>query len=225
MRSLALFLPLTACVWETPVTLAELRPTLAFRGGPESLLGDMTFDDTNLPSCAVFVGSFSATINGERVDIDEPWVSTDQYCLESPIDFTFEDPPTAEVATFVMADDSLEIAAKLGDTYMPRTLGLASDAEVPIGELLTFRWDHPGDLLRYKPRVVVDQGGPLHTWANTEVTVDGDLIQFELPIDKVHPGPTVLEIVMTTDDVTFPCTGSTCELYAWPRASQSVVLR
>lgn len=208
---------------ETEVSLADLGPSLHFFGTHEALLGTIRFA-RELPDCAVFDDSFRATVNGAPVQIDWPYVSTSSYCLEPELDFSFEDPPTDGTATFVLADDSMTITAKLGDHYLPRTFSIESGEPVVKGTTVTLRWSHLSDLSHYLPRVAF-QAGPLLNWYTDDVSIDGDLISFEVPAEG-GPGAytSVLNVYMRTDNETVPCTNAVCTIVDGPAAAQEVAV-
>ncbi len=206
---------------ETEVSLAELGPSLHFFGTHEALLGTISFARP-LPDCAVFDDSFRATVNDVPVEIDWPYVSTTSYCLEPELDFRFEDPPTDGTATFVLADDSMTITAKLGDHYLPRTFSIESGEPIVKGTTVTLRWSHPSDLSQYRPRVAFVASDTLR-WSTDDVTIDGDLLSFEVPASG-GPGAysSVLEVYMRTDNTTVPCTNAECTIVDGPSAAEAV---
>jgi hypothetical protein len=206
---------------ETEVSLADLGPSLHFFGTHEALLGTISFARA-LPDCAVFDSSFRATVNGAPVHIDWPYVSTSSYCLEPELDFDFEDPPTDGTATFVLADDSMTITAKLGDHYLPRTFSIESGEPIVKGTTVTLRWSHPSDLSQYLPRVAFVANDTLR-WITDDITIDGDLISFEVPA-MGGPGAysSVLEVYMRTDNMTVPCTNAECTIFDAPSAAEAV---
>jgi hypothetical protein len=214
---------LLAAGCETEASLAELRPSLHFFGTPEALLGTIKLD-SELPDCAVFDDSFRATVNDQPVEIDWPWVSPSDYCLEPEIDFRFEDPPTDGIATFVLADDSLTVTAKLGDHYLPRSFTIESGEPVVKGTTVTLRWSHLPDLSRYQPRVAFEASDTLR-WYTDDISIDGDLLSFDVPASG-GPGAfrSVLWVYMRSDEDSVPCTNAVCTIVSGPGAGQEVAV-